>query len=210
MLNMPLSMLLSMIFISGGAATFSHSATQKRREFEETISKINGTNTTLYFDYGDLLMRYYPSEKELAIAQFVAVLKVNPKHKPALFNLGAVLILLEKYDAAKDVFKKYIDLNPKNHRAFYNLALCLLELGQYEKAALNLRKAIKINPLNYRAFYVLGTCLMTLQYPNTALDAFQNCLRINPEYTKAKNAFQTVSIQLQRDNWNQIKTPSSE
>ncbi|GAA4844739.1 tetratricopeptide repeat protein [Algivirga pacifica] len=62
------------------------------------------------------------------------VLKKDPNHKLALFNLGTLSLQSNQFDKAVGRFKKLVDLDSEDIQSRFYLAVCYKELGDKDKA----------------------------------------------------------------------------
>ena len=65
-----------------------------------------------------------------ALRNYQQVLKINPNHHEAWYNLGYVQEELMEYDNAITSFKKALELRPNDKDALINLGNCYMELDK--------------------------------------------------------------------------------
>jgi len=52
-----------------------------------------------------------------AMAEYNAVIQLNPKHVPSYLNLGVILVRINRLDEAIQCFQTAVDIEPENHQA---------------------------------------------------------------------------------------------
>lgn len=83
-----------------------------------------------------------------AIADLESVLRLNPQHYEANFNLGGLYFDAKNYDKAANFYQKAVAVNPKSDNGFYRLAETYQHTGMKNAALQNCQKALQINPNN--------------------------------------------------------------
>lgn len=86
-----------------------------------------------------------------AARKFKAVLKLDPKHPEALYQMAWISNELKDYDQAVKYAKATIRVNPKDGDAYRELGYAQIHLEEYEDAVVSLEKAIKLNPKDVSA-----------------------------------------------------------
>lgn len=71
------------------------------------------------------------------------VVKENPEHENAQFNLGILSVRSGQMEKAAERFEKVLSINPKRVEARYILGQTYMKLGNTEKALLNLEQVKK-------------------------------------------------------------------
>lgn len=83
-----------------------------------------------------------------AIADLENVLRLNPQHYEANFNIGGLYFDAKNYDKAANFYQKAVAVNPKSDNGFYRLAETYQQMGMKNAALQNCKKALQINPNN--------------------------------------------------------------
>lgn len=83
-----------------------------------------------------------------AIADLESVLRINPQHYEANFNLGGLYFDAKNYDKAASFYQKAVVVNPKSDNGFYRLAETYQQMRIKDAAVQNCQKALQINPNN--------------------------------------------------------------
>ncbi|MEK7484677.1 MAG: tetratricopeptide repeat protein [Planctomycetota bacterium] len=66
---------------------------------------------------------------EKALEDFLMSSKLDPTQASFFFNAGGLLVEMERYEEAIDLFSSVIELNPQDIQAYYNRGFCYQELG---------------------------------------------------------------------------------
>ncbi|RYU94369.1 tetratricopeptide repeat protein [Emticicia agri] len=83
-----------------------------------------------------------------AIADLESVVRFNPKHYEANFNLGGLYLDKENYDMAINYYQKAVTSNPQSDNGFYRLAEAYQKKGQKKMALQYCEKSLAVNPDN--------------------------------------------------------------
>ncbi len=83
-----------------------------------------------------------------AIADLEYVVRLNPKHYEANFNLGGLHLDKENYDNAISYYLKAVTINAQSDNGFYRLAEAYQKKGQKKMALQYCEKSLAINPDN--------------------------------------------------------------
>jgi tetratricopeptide (TPR) repeat protein len=121
-----------------------------------SLPKIIILNDPLTAAEHDNLGRIYESQGkfDLAVQQYRAALKQNPKSVPSLLLLGDLSFKIKNYPEAGASYEKAITLQPENGDLYNNLCWVYLEQNiKLEKAGELIEKAISATPA-HRAYYL--------------------------------------------------------
>lgn len=83
-----------------------------------------------------------------AIVDLENVLRLNPQHYEANFNLGGLYFDTKNYDKAASFYQKAVAVNPKSDNGLYRLAETYQQMGMKNAALQNCQKALQINSNN--------------------------------------------------------------
>lgn len=92
------------------------------------------------------------------------------------FNLGYVLIELERYDDALEAFRRCLELEPHEPATYYEVALLHSLRGQYQEALEQLQMTLDAYPKDWQSHYLGGRCHLQLGQYEQARAAFQCAL----------------------------------
>lgn len=109
------------------------------REWYELALKTDPSNLD---SKAKLALTYVDSDNPMqGILMLREVVKANPEHELATYNLGVFAIQTKQWDKAVGRFEQLTKINPKSTKAYYYLGVCLKELGEKAKAIAALRQA---------------------------------------------------------------------
>ncbi len=91
-----------------------------------------------------------------ALAQYQAVLAVQPNNETALLNAGKLLVLAGNADDAQTLFERLTAVVPANVDAHIALLQLLLSRGQLDRAVAEGGKAVAAGPARADAYFYLG------------------------------------------------------
>lgn len=101
-------------------------------------------NAETNFALGNL--RLAQGDRMEAVAFYQSVLRLDPKHKSALNNLGVIALEDHRPAEAKDYFRKAIEQEPQSAKTHFLLAKAELALGNIEGARTALGQALQREP----------------------------------------------------------------
>jgi tetratricopeptide (TPR) repeat protein len=145
-----------------------------------------------------------------ALEVYEAYLKEQPDDYQALLDQGSVLMSLERFADAAQVYSKMVQIKP-NETVLSNLGAALIRLGRANEAKVVLDYALEINPKNINARINLGGVLQALGMPKESLQNALEAVSIDPtqplafnnlgsalfdlaKFPEAKHAFETAIL----------------
>jgi tetratricopeptide (TPR) repeat protein len=112
-------------------------------EYFRSASKSNAKDTEALYNLG--LLYQENNQPEKAIQAYETIIKLDPAHKHAFYNIGYVnLVILNNYPKGAEYFSKAIALDPNYTDAWYNRGYCYELLKDYDKARSDYRQVLKI------------------------------------------------------------------
>jgi tetratricopeptide (TPR) repeat protein len=113
-------------------------------------------------------------------------LERNPAAWLAQNNLGKVLYLDGRRDAAAERFRRALELYPDDAEAHFNLALVLADEGRTAEAAAEDAAALRLRPAFPEAENSVGNGHLRAGRPAEAVSAYAEAIRLNPDYPEAR------------------------
>jgi Tfp pilus assembly protein PilF len=145
-----------------------------------------------------------------ALEVYEAHLREQPDDYQALLDQGSVLMSLERFADAAQVYSKMVQIKP-NETVLSNLGAALIRLGRANEAKVVLDYALEINPKNINARINLGGVLQALGMHQENLQNALEAVSIDPtqplafnnlgsalfdlaKFPEAKHAFETAIL----------------
>jgi tetratricopeptide (TPR) repeat protein len=145
-----------------------------------------------------------------ALEVYEAHLREQPDDYQALLDQGSVLMSLERFADAAQVYSKMVQIKP-NETVLSNLGAALIRLGRANEAKVVLDYALEINPKNINARINLGGVLQALGMHQENLKNALEAVSIDPtqplafnnlgsalfdlaKFPEAKHAFETAIL----------------
>ncbi len=117
--------------------------------------------------------------------EYQKLLAVQPDHRKAALNLGALLMREKKWEEAATVFEAAIAAHPKDAALHYNLGLAQAGADHVEAAVKSYEAAIQIQPDYFRALYNLASLEYRQQHYAAARGHLERALVIHADNYKA-------------------------
>lgn len=145
-----------------------------------------------YFAHNMLGIAYSGEGKgELAVAEYLESLKINPDQSGAHKNLGLVLDKqLGRSAEAIGHFETAARLEPSDPLAHYHMAKALTNMGRIGEAVGEYRKAIQLKPGDPYFQNDLGMTLLQLNRTEEAISHLSEALHILPSFGQAAGNLQ--------------------
>ena len=151
---------------------------------------------------------------ETAIRHFQRAIDLQPDYAPAKNNMGSVLLLMKRWDAAINILNGVTDniLYATPHYPLYNLGWAYYNKTMYARAMAYYKEALEIEPSFALPMRGMGLCLMAQGRLADAIAWFEKGIRTAPHfqelqfelagaylragaYTKSQSAFKkTIAI----------------
>jgi tetratricopeptide (TPR) repeat protein len=130
----------------------------------------------------DKAVRYHRSnELSKAILMYQEVLKENPKHYDARFNLASASLRASLFPEAYNILEKLHKQDPANPQILLNLAIAEIGLKRPQKAILHLDKAALLdNKPQFEIFFNRGVVLSRLGKLEKAESCYKKAEALNP------------------------------
>jgi tetratricopeptide (TPR) repeat protein len=99
---------------------------------------------------------------------------------------------LEKYEAAKTIYRDIIESFPDNPDNYYNLGLVLLEQDSLEAAKNYFNITLNMHPEFYKALYYRGLVYERSGDKVNAKKDYEQCIKMMPNFDKPRLALETL------------------
>lgn len=119
-------------------------------------------------------------DAEASMAAFREVLRIQPRHALAEFNLALVLKRTDRMAEAIDRFERALAIEDRAE-TYYQLGVLHWQQGDSRRAAAALRAAIARDPRAADAYYTLGAVLAGRGEPEEAARALRQSIAIRPD-----------------------------
>ena len=164
----------------------------------DVILKIQSLKYLMKIDIDQLLQQGITAHKEGKLEEakrlYMNILKINPLQLDANYNMGIILISLNKSADALPFFKTAIKINPNFTKAYFNSGIILNELGKLDEAETSYKKAIEIKPDYAEAYNNLAIALKILGKLEEAETNYKKAIELKPDYVEAhKNLGNTLN-----------------
>jgi tetratricopeptide (TPR) repeat protein len=112
-------------------------------------------------------------DSEAALGLYQKIAEIDPQNVDAHFNMGVMLVKLERKDEAQEALQKAADIAPEDRDVLYNLGLLALEARQWDLAEQAFRRVVELDDQDAHAWQNLGICLLNLEKTQEGQDAFK-------------------------------------
>ena len=126
---------------------------------------------------------------EAALADYEALLLLQPGDARTWFNKGFVLELLGRWDEALTAFGRATQLSPELDRAWYGQGLVLIRLHRFDEAIVALKRNTELQPMSPHGWYQLARVHIDSKQPEEAVKIIRHLKGFEPK----------VAAQLERE-----------
>ncbi len=131
-------------------------------------------------------LRYlWAEEYEKALPPFLEVIKKDPRHAAAYFQIGYCLGKLGRYREAVEPYKEAIRIKPDDSDTYNNLCVAYGILGNYNEAMASCKKATELRPDFTEAYNNLAWIYHKLGRFQEGIGASKEAIRIKPDFALA-------------------------
>jgi tetratricopeptide (TPR) repeat protein len=108
-------------------------------------------------------------------------IEMQPEWTPGWWSLGTMLYSLERFEEARDMFRRVVGAAPEDANSWALKGLCELELRSYDRALSDLQRArlmgLENKEIEHVAGYHLGTLLTRYEQYETSLELLADLTR---------------------------------
>ena len=146
---------------------------------------------TTYYNRGNAYSRL--RQHRLAIQDYDAALRLNPRKVEAYINRGFDRVFLKQYHQAIQDFDAGLRLNPRIAEAYLNRGVAYAALKQYRRAIQDFDETLRLSPRDPGAYINRGNSYEALGRRAEAIRDYQAALRFNPNHRGAREGLQRLS-----------------
>ncbi len=124
-------------------------------------------------------------DRTSACAQLERILRIEPDHIAARFDLGVVLMQLDRVPEAIAALETVVTAEPAHAQALNNLGVLRHALSDHDRAQDHYERCLSVEPNYVEARYNLGTLLQERGELEAATFEFQSVLAAHPAHAAA-------------------------
>ncbi len=118
---------------------------------------------------------------------------IEPENQEVLLKLGYVLIKLERFKEAKEVYKELLELNEQEDMAHSSLANVLHKLGEDEEAKRHHLRAIELDSSYAPHYFNYANTLYDLGEKESALEQYKKAYELDKSLEEANKMIKELS-----------------
>jgi tetratricopeptide (TPR) repeat protein len=131
--------------------------------------------------------KHLEGQNGAACEYFEKALQLAPGHVGILTDYAVALMNLQRWDAAKDQFRKVLAVDPNNFLAGYRLGAIAEQLGDDAEAQRCFERVLAAHPRNADVIYRVGCLELKQGRRDQALRLLHKALELNPHYRPAQD-----------------------
>jgi hypothetical protein len=131
-------------FYNSGSQALDLQQWKRAQEQLELAHAYAPDNTEINLALGNLWLNQQDLPR--AEAYYLAVLKMDPRHKAALSNMGLLALSANQWDKALDYLRAALDLDPSDAKTHYLYARAHLGAGHQNEALSEITTALRLRP----------------------------------------------------------------
>ncbi|HRO43813.1 MAG TPA: tetratricopeptide repeat protein [Flavipsychrobacter sp.] len=169
------------------------------KDLKDTAKAISSFQTALQVDPGHKesliqLGSIYAAKKDgLAVNYFDNAFKLDTTDVFPLYAKGMYFQEQEKYEEAKQQYRKAIVRNHNYNAAYFAMGYILMQQDSLEKAYRQFDLVTSLEPTNAKAYYNRGLCSELLGKTDDALQDYKQALTFNEGYKEANDGVKRLS-----------------
>ena len=125
------------------------------------------------------LVLYRKQDWENAKSSYLAILKIDKRHYPALVNLGAICRQLNQVADAKKYYLRAIDQSPQAKEAWFNYGNLCLASSDFSESQRAFLQVVALDNDNLPAHYQLAVCYRQQQSWPLCKDSLERVLQLD-------------------------------
>lgn len=125
--------------------------------------------------------RYFKKEYQLAIADYLIAIEIDPTDPLLFYNLGIIYLEATQYDKAVESTSISIELDSSFAKSYLARGKSMFELKKYQNSVADFRYAKALEPDNDEVYYNLGVSFLKLQQFDEAIINFSVAMEKNSD-----------------------------
>ncbi len=167
---------------------------------EREDRRAEAVRSSVDYLYATGLRYLWAEDYEKALPHFAEVVKQNPKHGDAYFQIGYCMARLGKYSDAIEAYRRALGIKSDDVDTHNNLCVAYNMIGRYPEAIASCRQALQIKPDFAEAHSNIGWALHRLGSYQEAIDSCLEAIRIKPDFAMAHYNLGNSYLALKRFN----------
>ncbi len=165
-------------YLELGHAAFENESPLAETLYGEVVRRAPG-----FLEGRRALGAYYEAvdQTEAAMAEYRAAIDANPDYHPAHYDLGVLLLDLERPDEAEPHMRRVVRLDESNADAYYHLGNIQFDRGRFAWARIQYEVALAWRPRHINAEYGYGRAARELGDLDEALERFERVVELAPD-----------------------------
>ena len=135
--------------------------------------------------FAKAIKAYQEDKLEEAQSIYKEILKIEPTHVDANYNLAIIELTMKNTEVALSLLKKTLIAKPYFAEAYSNLGIALRRLSRFKEAEINYKKAIQLKPDFVDAYFNLGNTLSDMGKLDEAKINYKKVIELKPEHITA-------------------------
>lgn len=153
-------------------------------------------NADLRWAFANLL--HLQGETAQAARNYEILVKQNPRHAEAWFNLGVSRSLESQLDSARQAYQQAVAIHPQYAEAWNNLALIDVAQANPDAAESSYRRALLVKPDYRDALYNFAVLLQDQDRLQEAVTINERLIQLDPGFSEAHNNLGNCYLKLNR------------
>jgi len=161
----------------------------------DTLSKVVGSSSTLYYNTAGLC--YELERYEEALACYKKAIELSDGsvlvQRDIYYNMGNTYFMLKQYESAAKCYEKAMDGSTGDTPTIENLAFTYVRMGEADKG-IELLSSTTVEKDNYRAHFISGKLLHEAEKYDEAVIELNKCIKLKPNVIEAREELGRILI----------------
>lgn len=151
--------------------------------FDHTL-RVTEDNAIVHYNKGSALARR--GERDQALAEFAAAIRMYPEYAQANHNMGYLLVMMGETERGTTYLERAVEIRPGWTKALINLGVAQRISGDLAAAVATLTAAIESSTGSPNAHVELAAALVQVGRRSDAAESLRAALRIDPNHGRAR------------------------